>query len=377
MFQNAAIDVATALILMYLILSLLCTVINEFIATKLKLRSKSLASAIEQLLDNQSLRDTFYQHGLIVSSKRATATGPQSTVSGVTSVASATASAVSTGASAVASGVRKMISGPPAAPAAAAAAPVARAPAPAAHEHHPAYLSSRSVALALIASLDPTNPLPGITDIQNAVQNLPPSCIRDTLLSSLTEAGNDLDKFRTSIAAWFDDSMERLSGAYKRQLKWISMLIGLIVTIAFNADSFNVATTLWSDPARRASVIAIATKVAQESAAKTSGTVDETMLQEAIEKTENTLRSLPIGWNCVVKNATESSPSTQQQATLSYWECAATKLYALTLTQVLGWILTATALTLGAPFWFDLLQKFVNIRGAGGKPKREDEKATA
>jgi hypothetical protein len=83
MFQNAAIDVAIALILMYLMLSLLCTVINEFIATKLKLRAKSLASALEQLLDNQTLRDTFYRHGLIVTNKRATATGPQSTVSGV------------------------------------------------------------------------------------------------------------------------------------------------------------------------------------------------------------------------------------------------------------------------------------------------------
>ncbi len=101
MFQNAAIDVAIALILMYLMLSLLCTVINEFIATKLKLRAKSLASTLEQLLDNQTLRDTFYRHGLIVTNKRATAIGPQSTVSGVSSIAS---------------GVRNMISGAPPAP---------------------------------------------------------------------------------------------------------------------------------------------------------------------------------------------------------------------------------------------------------------------
>src|SRR5262245_3633819 len=122
MFQNAAIDVAIALILMYLMLSLLCTVINEFIATKLKLRAKALASTLEQLLDNQTLRDTFYRHGLIVTNKRATATGPQSTVSGVTSIAS---------------GIRTMISGPPAAPPAvpvvppvAPPAPLAAAPAP-------------------------------------------------------------------------------------------------------------------------------------------------------------------------------------------------------------------------------------------------------
>ena len=367
MFQNAAIDVTIALILMYLMLSLLCTVINEFIATKLKLRAKSLASAIEQLLDNQALRNAFYRHGLIVTNMRATATGPQSTMGGMSSVAS---------------GVRDMmISRPPAElstqPATSPAAPsglVLSVPAPLAPESHPSYLSSRSVALALIASLDPAKPLPVILDIQNTVKNLPASRIRDVLLSSLTEAGTDVDKLRTSIATWFDDSMERLSGAYKRQLKWISMLVGLIVTIAFNADSFNVAVTLWSDQDRRASIVAIATQVAQEPLSDVPKGVDKAKLYETINKTEDTLRSLPIGWNCSGNSAPRTSPSDQTPMSLGSWECAKKNLTTLTPMQVLGWMFTATALTLGAPFWFDLLQKFVNLRGAGGRPKREDEK---
>lgn len=330
--------------------------INEFIATKLKLRAKSLAWALEQLLDNQTLRATFYRHGLIVTNKRAAATGPQSTVNGVTSLASA---------------VGKMISGPQIprpAPPPTTVAPVASAPAPAAKQDHP-YLSSRSVALALIGSLDPSKPLPGITDIENAVKSLLTSHIRDALLSSLTEAGNDFDKLRTSIATWFDDSMERLSSAYKRQLKWISMLIGLIVTIAFNADSITVATILWKDQARRASAVTVTTKMARGPASTTTtGSIDETKLQDAVEKTEKTLKSLPIGWNCVVNRPP------QVPVTLGYWDCAKTQLRPI---PILGWIVTAIALTLGAPFWFDLLQKFVNLRGAGAKPKREDGKATA
>src|SRR2546426_675056 len=174
MFQNAAIDVAIALILMYLMLSLLCTTINEFIATKLKLRAKSLASALEQLLDDNNLYNNFYLHGLVVTNKRATAVAPQSTASGVASVASA----VTYAASATTSSVKNMISpsaavapAPPAppkptpvAPATPPAAPalVAAAPAPPPEQHHPSYLSSRTVALALIGSLDPTKPLPGM-----------------------------------------------------------------------------------------------------------------------------------------------------------------------------------------------------------------------
>src|SRR5712692_1357765 len=105
MFQNAAIDVAIALILMYLMLSLLCTVINEFIATKLKLRANSLASALGKLLDNDTLRDAFYKHGLIAGTHHATATGTQSTASAIANVARAAAAGVKK----AAAGAKKMV----------------------------------------------------------------------------------------------------------------------------------------------------------------------------------------------------------------------------------------------------------------------------
>src|SRR5579871_5512488 len=62
---NAVIDMATGLVLMYLVLSLACTVINEFLATLTKLRASTLASALKQLIDVPVLRADFYNHGLI------------------------------------------------------------------------------------------------------------------------------------------------------------------------------------------------------------------------------------------------------------------------------------------------------------------------
>ena len=159
--------------------------------------------------------------------------------------------------------------------------------------------------------------------------------------------------------------MDRLSGAYKRKMKWIAMLIGLLVAIAFNADSFNVATTLWNDADRRASTIAVATEIAHQSLPASGQSIDENQLVKEIKAKESTLRSLPIGWNCPEKTAGGST---------DYWACAQQKASTLTLVQFLGWLLTAAALSLGAPFWFDLLNKFINLRGAGEKPKREDEK---
>jgi hypothetical protein len=44
------------------------------------------------------------------------------------------------------------------------------------------------------------------------------------------------------------------------------------------------------------------------------------------------------------------------------------------LERALGWLLTVGAVSLGAPFWFDTLNRFVNIRAEGRSP---EEKAQA
>jgi hypothetical protein len=38
--------------------------------------------------------------------------------------------------------------------------------------------------------------------------------------------------------------------------------------------------------------------------------------------------------------------------------------------KILGLLVTAAAVTLGAPFWFDLLNKITNFRLSGPPPKR-------
>jgi hypothetical protein len=40
-------------------------------------------------------------------------------------------------------------------------------------------------------------------------------------------------------------------------------------------------------------------------------------------------------------------------------------------TTILGWVITALAASLGAPFWFDLLNRFVNVRASGKAPEEE------
>ena len=354
MIQNAALDVAIALALMYLMLSLLCTVINEYIASKLGLRAASLASGLQQILDDPSVRQRFYGHGLIAGSTNAVAKSDNLLMPLMRTFGNLPA-AVSSAA--------KPPATPPVAAAAAAAAdgkPAPQAPPP---ENHPSYISSTSFAMALLGSLDTDKPIPGFDDVVSAVIKMnPPSNLRSTLLSALSGAQGDLDRFRKNVANSFDDSMERLSGAYKRHLKLISIVVGLVVTVAFNADSFRVATTLWIDPDLRAQVVASATMAAGK-AIDDTGKVDEQKLKDAVAST-SILRPLPIGWSCGKDDSLSQCIWSKMPRTLAQIPQA--------LTQILGWLLTAAALSLGAPFWFDVLSKFINIRGAGDKPDRAD-----
>lgn len=302
MGPNAVIDVVIGLALMYLALSLFCTVANELVATVLKWRAESLAIGIRQLVDIPTLRTDFYNHGLIDGAKCVSTAGSKPGGAG-----------------------------------------------------HPSYLSGKIFAMALLGSLDPTKPLPGFDDVENAVKLLPDSNIRDVLLVHVVAADKDLTQLRDGVATWFDQTMDRLGGVYKRKLKYLSFGIGLLLATALNADTLTVGNGLWHDGALREQMVKLAGQatsagnqpiVAPEKGANLAASLD------VIRAAEEDLRPLPIGWDF------GRAPELGVKSSLL---------------KLAGLLLTALALTLGAPFWFDLLSKFIRLRGTGDKPARTEE----
>lgn len=405
---SSVLDVAIGLIFMYLILSLICTTVNELIATVLKLRARNLSKTITALIDDKDLRKAFYDHGLVSNSTVASRAGAREAKAGQTDeVGSAVKGAQSD------------------------AAGRAR------DQDHPSYLDPRSVAMALLDSLDPEhrqNPaqqktFPSVSDIQQSVEKLPDSNIRDVLLASLSTSQGEITRLRDGLAAWFDTAMDRLSGHYKRQIKWMSLVIGILVAGALNADSLAVGRALWRDGTLRGQMVGSAAQIVESLAAERAGgpspsdnaaplnnavpptpapvpagapppdgvappddaaapaaapppvpagdtgdeavgdtaqsaaevdredgsdEVDEKIvdLTNRIAQQQALLRPLPIGW-----------PDQQSAASSGSFLWFPLK--------VLGLLWTGLALSLGAPFWFDLLQKFMNVRGAGMKPEEK------
>jgi hypothetical protein len=355
---NAALDVITGLVLMYLLLSLFCTTINEIISTLCSLRARTLKKTLQQLIDDPRLKTLFYDHGLIDGTKVAVSGGNKGASP---SAAPAAAPAPPAGAPA------------PTAMAVSPTPPATRKPDAWYAFSHPSYFSGKTVASALTGSLlnyvQSDEPLPvdaTFAQLRTAVQQLPVNTnIRDALSACLVDANQNVDKFRENVAAWFDASMDRLSGSYKRNLQIISFLVGIVLATIFNADTLNVANRLWNDHTLGAMITQNAAAVVDQNgtvsnpkctqdAQGTDGDISKSITKMCALNAD--LHQLPIGWN----NAAWHGWIAFFEGVFSYEG----------LWSAIGILITSIALMQGAPFWFDLLQKIMNFRATGTKPKK-------
>lgn len=217
---------------------------------------------------------------------------------------------------------------------------------------------------------------------------------------------NELQQFQDEIAVWFDRSMSRASGVYKRNAKGVALLIGLFLAAGTNSDTFHIFGRLSSDDSLRRLVTERASQLDLR-ATNSPRLSDE--LEALKNQTDAVLRDIafPISWNPSNLSRQFGCPSLspdpavqplvgppvlqplknpQEQWNDLYKSCmntteVSTAPIPLQVGQIVvknplgfgrmltGWIVSGIAIAMGAPFWFDLLGKFVNVRNSGSKPK--------
>src|SRR5437762_4213867 len=308
-------NLAIGITFIYLIFSFVVSALNEFWLTYLDKRADFLKQGLEQLLQDPEKVRQVLEHGLVDALSRAT-------------------------------------------------------------NGTPSYIGVEpytAAVLDVIKAADP-NTIRKISDFQTGIAALPNSKLKQSLTAILDSAENDLVSFKKGIGDWYERSMNRVSGWYKRYAqKW---LLGLALGLAVicNVDTIHIIRVLSSDPKLLAETVNQAVNTAtsttpQPSSSSSTGptiaaepasspTQDATQaFSQAITKANIAMNkltnvSMPIGWS------------------ESQWQYLCNPAHLVS--AFLGRFLTGLAASLGAPFWFDTLQRFVNIRGNGRSPDEKD-----
>ena len=357
------IDVAVGLIFTYLLLGLIVTAMQELIASFTSARGKLMRDTIAQLVANGSRSKQFfkdvYKHPLITSSSAS-----------------------------------KL----------------------------PSYMPSNTFALAVVDALSDDSQMPVFSQIENGLKKIPEGPSRDSLTVLICDAGGDITVLKASLACWFDDAMDRASGVYKRRSQTFALFVGAVVAVSLNIDSINIANQLWLDQTLRNNTVtaaeaftgsatgqaAVANSAAVAAGTAPTPTVAEARADLATNVTALNNLALPIGWHGIldcdeeptaIAGAGKPKPGTvgadvQNPQTgschhagetlpvdiagLPHWVRVVFDYFVHlgwvgALLLICGWAITALAVSLGAPFWFNLLENAFSIRGAGPKPPRGAE----
>lgn len=296
----------------YALFSMLASVIKEAIAAKLQWRAKSLGDAIRAMLEVggnggggwEKLTDRVYGHALV-------------------------------------SGISTNLK--------------------------PSYLPARNFTLALLDELTAGGQAPAVTAVESAVASLPDGDLKQRLTTYVNEAAGDFDVLKTHLDAWFDDTMDRLSGVYKRYTQFVLLIIGLCLAVALNVNTLKIVSVLQHNEHIRTAAATMA-EAYQKAHVDSAANANAAQVEDAISSLP-----VPIGWtfcdgsgNDPCKNARWARFGVVLAEGTSPWAIVA---------ELVGWLLTGIAISFGAPFWFDLLGQLVNIRSAGPKPPRADAQA--
>jgi hypothetical protein len=318
MFGSSVLDIATGVVFIFLLLSIFATTINELILSLFNMRGKDLLLGIQTLLDDKSvtgLVQKVYNHGQVFGLFRGKFD-------------------------------------------------------PDNRGNLPSYIPSENFAIALLNSIAqpfseftpqlPTiQPIATITHVfETAVtalaENEATEKVGKPLASMMAMAGNDAEKLQKSVEAWYNSGMDRVSGWYKYRTQWILFWVGLVLAVSMNADTIGIVRQLSKDSTVRQSIVAAAQTTRDPTSSKASAdeSIDKRIKAANDSFEEISDLGMPIGWP--QGDPTAKTP-TEKITKCFDWITSRPSM-------LLGWFLSAIAISLGAPFWFDALNKIMVVR---------------
>ena len=226
----------------------------------------------------------------------------------------------------------------------------------------------------------------------------------------LQKSEHNLAALRLNSETWFNESMDRLGGWYKRKATVLAFLIGLVLAAIMNVDSIALAQHLWKEPAVREALAVNAVEFSKENSTIPKVEIEDNEVGNAVNYFNAQFKDLnvPLGWeftttklepgqSCSLlpigqnafwgfyakvpesqlgedvgdENLMKTDTTQENLVSACQQITNAPENAAGWLLKIMGVIFSAAAAAQGSPFWFDILKKLVNVRGSGANP---DEK---
>lgn len=348
-------DVVIGVVFVYLLLALLCSTVNEMLAGLTRRRARFLDKGLELLFNDPAAKERFYETPVV----RALAPNDPDRP--------------------LRQRVLDKVLGRPSAA-------------------RPSYIPADAFALGVRDMLTGnTDPAVDLSAVQKGLRTVQSPDFQRAVTVMLEES-NDLDSFDARMREHFDDAMDRVSGWYKRHAQAWCFTLAIVMTLVVNADTVKITHMLWTNTTLRA--LAVEAAAARRDmdpppdllpmVVYTDGDQPEkgTPVEFSLTPREQDLLASLTGWTSdwgdygrraaelrasrATRAGTSATPPAIELAFADHLRLFVRWLGAVLWQHGLGWLMTAIAVSIGAPFWFDTLKRFMNVRYAGPKPKRAD-----
>jgi hypothetical protein len=233
----------------------------------------------------------------------------------------------------------------------------------------PSYIPSKVFGVVLFdllskaGTVEVTKPEEFLAGIKSGIQTLNNNSLKMAILPLVENADlfeqeveKKIAQARNNVENWFNSTMERSSGWYKRRVQWIAVVCSILIAVILNADTIGITQSLWRDTSLRQSIANAAQSYIQNG--------NQTKADQTLQSLNEI--NLPLGWNGKVADLNPQTPINSQEIPTLPSEI---------FLKVIGLLITGLAISQGSTIWFDLLKDIINIRSTGSKPEVVENKS--
>lgn len=292
-------EVAISLVVIYFLMSTLVSFINEIIALLFSFRGELLYKAIKELLDESGLHEELYASANIHKLR-------------------------------IFDFLKKF-------------------------NYKPASIPAENFSDAFLEKV--LNSPSSVNELKQNIEGLKNNFLHKLMLQKYNELiakGISIESFRESIKSWYDNYMNVISEVYKLKMKVVSFLVSVILCLSMNIDTLELTKFFWENKSSREQLNNFANDLTANYAKVDTINLDKKQqLQANIKNSKMIIAdinqfNLPIYWNNydIWKSTNDDSCNYVVRI----------------LIKIFGIMITACCLTLGAPFWFQLMKQLVDYK---------------